>query len=443
MATNNELTTRILLRTDTTARWTEFDPVLLKGEVAITLDTDQPAKIKIGDGTSKWSETAYVVDVETLVNTLIVNSTLLGKMEEVAENAVAEGLATVGGAVYQVTSLDEITATPKKGDVAIVSKTISDGKVELTAYVYDTTASDWVAMDGNYDAKNIYFADDLVFTKEVGTVTIPDSGSQTYEAAGKNLYEVLSGIFAQEDSADLRETNPSLAVTTATQYVEIGSTVTPTYETSFEDGKYKYGPEPTGVTVVDGSYSVSNNKTDEKVLAASGSFAEYTFESETTYQVTAHCATTVGNAPRSNIGNEYSAQAFAAIADLPSSAKTLYSSYKPNFYGYRTSTNKLATVSKDTITSDVIRGLQNNQKQTTTPVTSYEIKEKWMQFFYAVPTGRKQTLTAKDGNNVTLGVDKYTDVTLNHEGSATSSYTVFVINNAAEYDPTKITLTWA
>ena len=55
MSTNPELTTRILLRTDTSARQTQFDPVLLKGEFAITIDEGQAPKIKIGvDGIKKW-----------------------------------------------------------------------------------------------------------------------------------------------------------------------------------------------------------------------------------------------------------------------------------------------------------------------------------------------------------------------------------------------------
>ena len=445
MSTNPELTTRILLRTDTSARWAQFDPVLLRGEFAITLDEGQAPKIKIGvDGIKKWSEIDYVVDVDTLVNTLVVNETLLNKIESVAEDKVNEGLANVGSAVYQVSALSEITATPKQGDIAIVSRTIADDKVELTAYVYDGAKSEWVAMDGNYDAGNVYFNSDLVFTSPVGTVEIPASGSTTVEAAGRSVQDVLAEIFAKEDSQNLRETNPSLSVSTSNQYVEIGATVTPSFATSFEDGKYKFGPEPTGVAVVEDSYVVSNNKTSETVLSASGSFADYTFTDVSSYKVTAKCNTTAGNNPKSNIGKEYSAQAFAAITDLTATEKTIFTSYKPNFYGYTTSANKLATIDNTTLTSDFIRGLQNNQKQTAAPVTSYEIKEGWYQFFYAMPAGRKTTLTAKDGNNITFTVDKVANVTVKHEGDAQSTdYVVFCINNAAQYGATKIQMAWA
>lgn len=444
MATN-ELTTRILLRTDTSTRWAEINPTLLKGEFGIVLDADKTsAKIKVGDGKTAWNELPYTVDVDTLATALSTHATLVDKMESVAETAVNDGLAKIGGAVYQVTALTDITATPKKGDIAIVSETIADDKVQLTAYVYDATNSKWVAMDGNYSASNVYFKDDLVFTKAVGTVTIPSSGSKTLAAAGRSVQDVLAEIFAQEDSANLRKTNPSLSVSTGNQYVEIGSTVSPAYATSFADGAYKYGPEPTGVAVVEGSYEVTNNKTTEKLTTSAGTFTDYTFTDVSEYKVTAICDTTVGSAPKSNIGKEYSAQAFAAQDNMSSGAKTIFTSYKPNFYGYTTSANKLATIDATTLTSDFVRGLQVNQKEVSEPVTSYEIKEGWYQFFYAMPVGRKTTLTAKDANNITCTVGKIANVTIKHEGTAESTdYVVFYINNAAQYGATTIQMAWA
>ena len=59
------LNTRIQIRNDLAATWTEKDPVLLKGEMGVETDT---RKIKIGDGLSKWSALGYsgadVADIE-------------------------------------------------------------------------------------------------------------------------------------------------------------------------------------------------------------------------------------------------------------------------------------------------------------------------------------------------------------------------------------------
>ena len=49
---------KIVLRNGTEAQWTEANPVLLEGEVGITMDTT-PKKFKIGDGVSTWNALSY------------------------------------------------------------------------------------------------------------------------------------------------------------------------------------------------------------------------------------------------------------------------------------------------------------------------------------------------------------------------------------------------
>ena len=51
-------------------------------------------------------------------------------------------------------------------------------------------------MDGNYNAKNVYFDSDLVLTANVGVQTIPSSGSKTLVTTGKNVKQVLDMLFA-------------------------------------------------------------------------------------------------------------------------------------------------------------------------------------------------------------------------------------------------------
>lgn len=47
---------RIQQRRDTAARWTQFNPILLEGEVGYELDTDQ---YKVGDGVKAWNDLPY------------------------------------------------------------------------------------------------------------------------------------------------------------------------------------------------------------------------------------------------------------------------------------------------------------------------------------------------------------------------------------------------
>ena len=50
------MTTRIKLRRDTAANWTDANPILAAGEPGVETDT---GLLKIGEGTLSWSELAY------------------------------------------------------------------------------------------------------------------------------------------------------------------------------------------------------------------------------------------------------------------------------------------------------------------------------------------------------------------------------------------------
>lgn len=58
---NNILKTRIVLCNDTSVAWTSSEKVLLKGEMAIELSDSSTPKIKIGDGTNKFSALPYAI----------------------------------------------------------------------------------------------------------------------------------------------------------------------------------------------------------------------------------------------------------------------------------------------------------------------------------------------------------------------------------------------
>lgn len=49
---------KVVIRNGTELQWIEGNPVLLEGEVGITMDTT-PKKFKVGNGTSTWNELPY------------------------------------------------------------------------------------------------------------------------------------------------------------------------------------------------------------------------------------------------------------------------------------------------------------------------------------------------------------------------------------------------
>lgn len=317
-----ELKTRLVIRNDSTANWdAKESTVLLKGEVGIEFLTDGKVKMKVGDGTKAWSELSYFGGEESKT--------------------------------FQVNSLDEIVDTDLAiGDTAIVKSTIyedaehaENNKYSYTGYVYNGTG--WAAMDGNYSANNVYFDEDFTFTKAIGTVTIPAAGSTTVAAAGKNIKEFFAGLFAAEQ--DPTKTEPSVSVTlTGAGAYEVGSVVTPSYTATFEDGKYTYGPEPTGATVE--TWEVTST-TGESFDAAAGTCAELTVVDGTNYSVTAKATYTAGAKGLTNLGNESDIQIAAGNKSKTSSAITGYRSF---FYGVLdTSTAEVP------LTSAIIRGMTN------------------------------------------------------------------------------------
>ena len=318
-----ELKTRVITRNDSTSNWNaaveaagEDGLILLKGETAWEF-TDKGPKMKVGDGTTKWENLSYFGGEEAKT--------------------------------FQVGSLDEITTTDLAvGDTAIVKTAIyvdadneENSKYSYTGYVYNGTA--WAAMDGNYNADNVYFDEDMMVTTNIGYITT-SNGQGTIPSKGKNLTGVFEAMFVKEQNPS--KTDPSVSVTlTGAGAYEVGSTVDPSFTAGFEDGKYTYGPEPTGATVT--AWEVTSTA-GETFDTNSGTCATVTVTDSTNFSVTAKASHTAGSVPVTNKGNAYaSAQIAAGSKSKKSSAITGYRSY---FYGV------LDTSSADApLTSAIIR----------------------------------------------------------------------------------------
>jgi len=309
------------------------------------------------------------------------------------------------------------------GDTFIIKTPIANGKYSYTAYVYDET---WKAMDGNYNAENVYFAEDIQVTTQVGHIELVN-GSGKIPSEGKNLRQVFESIWTKEQNPSV--VNPSVSISTSTQYYEIGTSVVPSYAVSFNEGSYSYDTT-TGVQV--NEWEVIHES--ETYNQSSGTFDEIFVTEGDCFEMTATAKYSDGNIPKTNLGNDCADTQIKAGS--ASTTKNLIVGYKPNFYGF-----KSTAIDIDTIDSSIIRGLTTNQKQQITPVSSATSNVAWKQFFYAVPKGRVKSLSVKDSNNLPLTV-KNKEVTVNHENGRSSTYTLFYVNNAASYGATTLTLTW-
>lgn len=393
------LNTRIQIRNDLAATWTEKNPVLLKGEMGVETDT---RKIKIGDGLNKWSALGYSgADVADIEKVIADNRDTTYSLEPVAGQTDAQALGTI--------------ESPKDGDTAIVKRVISGDKISHTAYVYDGA---WKAMDGNYNAENVYFADDLTYTAPIGVLTVPSSGSGTIASSGKNVKDVLASILAKEKNPVTTQPSASMSSSNIGAY-EAGTNVAIQYSISTNPGSYTYGPA-TGVTF-SGHKATFNGET---VTGTSGTFTSVQVTDSTNLSISGSVDYSNGEIPVTNLGNNYtSGQIKAGTKTL---SKGTLTGYRNWFYGYKAGG---ATIDVSALDSDKIRTL--NKQNGGFPATLST--NKMQQMFFAIPKGRKTEVSvANNVNGAPCTVTKVTDVMVegaNHFDAI--AYDVWYVNNAA------------
>ena len=378
------LKTRILLRNDETANWLKHqNTVLGQGEAGVEFLANGKTKIKIGDGVKKWSELPYV-DGEDIVKEQIFQIEAQAEQDDIAAIATA-----IGDAVLQ------------SGDIVIIKRVIASEKYQYTAYVYNGSA--WVAMDGNYNAENVYFDKDLVTTSAVGNITLTN-GQATIAAAGKNLKQVFDTIFVKEKNPSI--TQPSVSVSLeGAGAKEVGTKVTPSYAATFNAGKYEFGPA-TGCSIT--SWSVTDSNGSEAQSTAIGNFAEITVEDDTNYKVIATGNYSEGAIPKTNVGNDYSSGKITAGSQ--SATSSAITGYRNSFYGTLTE--------KGELTSDIIRSLRKsnqalkngNSFDITIPVGAKRV-------VFAYPATLRDVSSVKDVNGLNAEISgAFRKSTLSVEG---------------------------
>lgn len=393
-----KLNTRIQLKHGLAANWTKKNPVLLAGEMGIETDT---LKMKVGDGTSHWDALGYLGadanDILAIINENRDSCTIV----EVSEGkSDTEALATI--------------SNPKNGDIAVLSKVISGDKKSYTAFVYDNA---WKAMDGNYNASNVYFDKDLTYTVGIGTLAKPSS-SATFNAAGKSVEEVLKKLMAEE-------VNPSTTQPSATLdsnnigAKEVGTNIAINYNISTDPGSYTYGPA-TGVTF--SNYQATFN--GETLTGASGTFPNVQVTDTMNLSISGSVNYSDGVIPETNLGNEYKdGQIKAATKSL---SKGTLTGYRNWFYGYKAGG---ATIDVANLTSANIRALTPQNGSFPGTIST----NKMQQMFFAIPKGRKTDVSvANNVNGAPCTVTKVTDIMVEGANGYTAiAYDVWYVNNAA------------
>lgn len=386
--------TRIQVLNDTKTALNASTEAPLKGEVVFETDSN---KIKIGDGDTLYKDLAYIGGDEA-------------KNYEVTPN---EG-ETDADALARV-----ITAEVHAGDTAIVKRVIADDKISYTAYVYDGA---WKAMDGNYDAENVYFSDNLTYTANIGVKTVPASGSGTINAVGKNIKEVLASILAEEKNPS--KTNPAVTIGTQTNFgtFEIGTKKNLGYSATLSAGSYTYGPA-TGITAQ--TWEVSCTGVTDKKTTATGTFEGVVAEA-TAKKITAKATYNEGAVPVTNLGNAYPAGKIAAGSASKDSANFIGVRYM--FWGPMTT--------DAAIDSAAVRALAHNKATATGALNTFGAGAGAVKVVVAVPSDRKITKvimpSALNADVTALFVKQSATVPVNGaNGYAAAAYNIYVYQPAS------------
>lgn len=393
MATN-QVKTRIVLRNDELANWEKSAKTLLSGEVALARTTNGKVEVRVGNGKTYSEALPLQISANNVVG-------LEGE------------LASLSSTHYEVGSLADLEAKTglNAGDTGVVKAQIADtGKYTYTAYVYD--GEKWAAMDGNYDAENVYFTNDITLAGNyttVGNVTKAENETSTLSAKGKSVKDVMMEIFTKKLQPDKTEPSVNLTFNEAKSY-EVGTKVTPEYTASLNPGSYTYGPA-TGVTAT--GWSVTDGTVTK--TTATGSFDELTVADNMNYKLTATATHTEGVIAKDNLGNDSDP---VKKIEAGSKAKTsgAITGYRNSFYGTKADKN-------GTVDSAYIRSLtksnaaySNGSKFTITiPVGAVRV-------VFAYPSTLRDVTSVNDVNGLGAQVKSaFTKSTVNVEGA--SGYT--------------------
>ena len=398
------LNIRIQLRNDTAENWTTKNPLLLKGEMGVEIDT---RKIKIGNGTDRWTALEYSGVDEDTIKGIIDNNR--DNFTEVTPN---EGES-------DAQALARMINNPKKGDMAVVIRIIAGDKKSYTAYIHNGTA--FTAMDGNYRADNVYFDKDLKLTEAFGHYEPDASGSVKVPSTGKSVYSLIEDAFSQSKDPIITQPSASVSITANSGTFEIGTKKNLTYSASLNTGAYSYGPTPTGVSAT--TYTAT---CDGKTLTgATGTFDNIVADG--TKKISISIAHSAGSIPKTNKGADYAEGQIKAGTKTATSSQALIG-VRYMFWGPMTKDIALNSAS--------IRALSHKEAATKKTLTTFGAGADAKKIVVAVPAGYKVTQvlmpSSMNADATANFVKQNTQVQVEGaEGYAATAYDVWVYKPAS------------
>lgn len=258
------------------------------------------------------------------------------------------------------------------GEAAVTLDGENKGRFKIGDGTAKWSELDYTGGDSTILAKSVMFDSDMIFTEQFGKYT-PTGGKVTIPSNNKSLYEVLIDAYSEDKNPTVTQPSMTLSSATAKAY-EVGTNVAPAYSSTFNAGAYEYGPSPTGVNTT--QYAASNNKTEEMLTGASGTFASYQVIDGSDYAITLTITYSDGAVPKTALGADYDAGKITGKSISKTSANI--SGYRNSFYG--TTTDK--TVATD---SAVIRGLSQKSNKALANGSTFTVN---------IPVGAQRVIIA-------------------------------------------------
>lgn len=381
-----------------------------------------------GDGTPGTTDIYTITYTDLTTSTFTVYNGKDGKDGSTTESEQREPQ------VFQTSSFDLLPTTDVYiGDFGIVKTQIVNDKNSYTAFIY--TENGWSALDGNYNANNVYFDEDLLVTTKIGTIQTLTNGQATLSAKGKTLKQVFSSLISERKVPTATLPSGTIEWTNyenANYLVEVGEIITPTWRTTFSAGSYTYGPD-TEVTPTQAKVYLSTNSNSFSIIGAGemdgkiGSLSAFIVNDTSTkhYAKIEYGWTNGTSTPKDNFGDEHIDTSknlpIQAVSGKTDTSTYYIQGYRKAFFGSR--------ISPIELTSYNIRSLAGNTNSSNSSF-NITIDQGATQVVIAVPQGRivkRVEDSGAFGLDILKAFDKYTDSSAINVGGADS--TSFNIGN--------------
>ena len=251
-------------------------------------------------------------------------------------------------------------------DICCISHLINgtEDKYENSLYIF--YENKWHLLTDKYNAKNVYFDEDIKTTINIEGVEL-DKGVGTLSTKGKNLLESMQAILCPEKIPDVKQPTVTIILKNASteiksnRLMEVGTPITAIVQCKLDSGSYEFGPTPTGVTFANGVISLSNDYSEDYHVShintsISKDFGLIHLQKDKTLQASFSVEQSEGSKPYKLLNGKYIEYKDKQInSKIWTNGEVQSKTITPYIRGLYWGFSKTNVLNKEDITSDLIR----------------------------------------------------------------------------------------